>query len=308
MAASPSSRFLDVSIPAPPRKRGGVKRSVTPEDQENHEVLWPSTQPQFNVDGNNTAFIKGIKQAFRYIRNKMASRKNKKQIFNNRDTFRIREWPRAPRTMDEMLSALSYIAIVLLPASHSIDHSPVVDENGDPQLDLHGILENLDGDVEGTLHDLDTILANFTTLKSMFQAPRSSPSVASSPSPPPTAARARPRSRARKTQPKTKKLSQLKKRKFKAGTVALRDIRRYQKSTDLLLRRAPFQRLVREITQDFTRGDTRFQSSALNALQESAEAYLVDLFQDTNLCAIHAKRQTIQPRDMQLTTFIKTKE
>jgi histone H3 len=80
---------------------------------------------------------------------------------------------------------------------------------------------------------------------------------------------------------------------YKPGTVALREIRRYQKSTELLIRKLPFQRLVREIAQDF-KTDLRFQSSAIGALQESAEAYLVSLFEDTNLAAIHAKRVTIQ--------------
>jgi histone H3/H4 len=85
----------------------------------------------------------------------------------------------------------------------------------------------------------------------------------------------------------------------KTGTVALREIRRYQKSTELLIRKLPFQRLVREIAQDF-KNDLRFQSSAINALQEAAEDYLVSLFEDTNLCAIHAKRVTIQSKDIQL--------
>nr|GEX27212.1 RNA-directed DNA polymerase, eukaryota [Tanacetum cinerariifolium] len=76
---------------------------------------------------------------------------------------------------------------------------------------------------------------------------------------------------------------------FRPGTVALREIRKYQKSTELLIRKLPFQRLVREIAQDF-KTDLRFQSSAVAALQEASEAYLVGLFEDTNLCAIHAKR------------------
>jgi histone H3 len=75
----------------------------------------------------------------------------------------------------------------------------------------------------------------------------------------------------------------------------LREIRRYQKSTELLIRKLPFQRLVREIAQDF-KTDLRFQSSAVLALQEASEAYLVGLFEDTNLCAIHAKRVTIMPK------------
>ncbi|KAI8491301.1 histone H3.2 [Branchiostoma belcheri] len=88
------------------------------------------------------------------------------------------------------------------------------------------------------------------------------------------------------------------------GTVALREIRRYQKSTELLIRKLPFQRLVREIAQDF-KTDLRFQSSAVMALQEASEAYLVGLFEDTNLCAIHAKRVTIMPKDIQLARRIR---
>src|SRR6195952_3647905 len=81
--------------------------------------------------------------------------------------------------------------------------------------------------------------------------------------------------------------------RYRPGTVALREIRRYQKSTELLIRKLPFQRLVREIAQSI-RFDLRFQSSALGALQEAVEAYLVSLFDDTNICAIHAKRVTIR--------------
>ena len=83
--------------------------------------------------------------------------------------------------------------------------------------------------------------------------------------------------------------------RYRPGTVALREIRKYQKSTELLIRKLPFQRLVREIAQDFRIG-LRFQSTAILALQEAAEAYLVGLFEDTNLCAIHAKRVTIFPK------------
>ena len=108
-------------------------------------------------------------------------------------------------------------------------------------------------------------------------------------------------------------------------------ILRYQKSTELLIRKLPFQRLVREIAQDF-KTDLRFQSSAVMALQEASEAYLVGLFEDTNLCvsfcvlfkftdtcnvrwptfifniscqAIHAKRVTIMPKDIQLARRIR---
>jgi histone H3 len=93
-------------------------------------------------------------------------------------------------------------------------------------------------------------------------------------------------------------------RRFRPGTVALREIRRYQKSTELLIRKLPFQRLVREIAYDF-KSDLRFQSSAVAALQEASESYLVGLFEDTNLCAIHAKRVTIMPKDVQLARRIR---
>ena len=91
--------------------------------------------------------------------------------------------------------------------------------------------------------------------------------------------------------------------RYRPGTVALREIRRYQKSTDLLIRKLPFQRLVREIAQDmkiFKEGTARWCGAALLALHESAEAYLVRYLEDSNLAAIHAKRVTIMPKDMQL--------
>ncbi|KAL1343908.1 hypothetical protein HN51_017837 [Arachis hypogaea] len=92
--------------------------------------------------------------------------------------------------------------------------------------------------------------------------------------------------------------------RFRPGTVALREIRKYQKSTELLIRKLPFQRFVREIAQNF-KADLRFQSHAVLALQEAVEAYLVGLFEDTNLCAIHAKRVTIMPKDLQLARRIR---
>lgn len=94
--------------------------------------------------------------------------------------------------------------------------------------------------------------------------------------------------------------------RFRPGTVALREIRRYQKSTELLLRKAPFQRLVREVMRDYSRNDDlRIQGSALSALQEAAETYLVGLFDDSNLLAIHCKRVTIMPKDIQLARRIR---
>ncbi len=89
--------------------------------------------------------------------------------------------------------------------------------------------------------------------------------------------------------------------RYRPGTVALREIRRFQKSTELLVRKAPFGRLVREIAQDQGKiQDARFQASAVLASQEATEAYATTLFHDSNLTAMHAKRVTIQPKDIQL--------
>ena len=101
-----------------------------------------------------------------------------------------------------------------------------------------------------------------------------------------------------------------KKRRYKPGTVALRDIRRYQKSTELLIRKLPFQRFVRELANDMVSmsehpSGMRWQSTAVLALQEAAEAYLVHLFEDTNLSSIHAKRITIMVKDLQLARRIR---
>ena len=107
--------------------------------------------------------------------------------------------------------------------------------------------------------------------------------------------------------------------RYRPGTVALREIRRYQKSTDLLIRKKPFQRLVREIMLDLPgRGYTRvshmgesaeppsrMQSTAVLALHEAAEAFLIEYFEATNEVAIHAKRVTIMPKDMQLVRRIR---
>ncbi|KAM0752627.1 histone-fold-containing protein [Meredithblackwellia eburnea MCA 4105] len=99
--------------------------------------------------------------------------------------------------------------------------------------------------------------------------------------------------------------------RYRPGTIALREIRKYQKTTELLIRRLPFARLVREIASDYFESDEmgqvglRWQSSALLALQEATEAYLIHLFEDSNLCALHAKRVTIMQRDMQLVRRIR---
>ena len=92
--------------------------------------------------------------------------------------------------------------------------------------------------------------------------------------------------------------------RYRAGTAALNDIRHFQKNTALLIRKLPFQRLVREIAQDF-KVDLRFQSAVILCLQEAAEACLVRLFDDANLCAIHARRVTIMPKDILLVRQIR---
>jgi histone H3 len=107
---------------------------------------------------------------------------------------------------------------------------------------------------------------------------------------------------ARKSAPSTGGVK--KPHRYRPGTVALREIRRYQKSTELLIRKLPFQRLVREVCNDI-KLDMRFQSHALMAIQEASEAYLTSLFEDTNLCALHAKRVTIMPCDVQLARRIR---
>ena len=91
--------------------------------------------------------------------------------------------------------------------------------------------------------------------------------------------------------------------RYRSGTVALREIRKYQKSTELLIHKLPFQHLVREILQGFGVG-FRVTPAMVMALQEAAEAYLVQLLEDSNLCAIHAKCITIQLKDIQLVRWI----
>ena len=105
-----------------------------------------------------------------------------------------------------------------------------------------------------------------------------------------------------------KRSSLLRKYRCRPGTVALREIRRYQKSTDMLIRKLPFSRVVREIMQNLTiHSEThlRIQASALQALQQASEAYLVGLFEDVNLCALHAHRVTIMRSDIVLAQRIR---
>jgi histone H3 len=94
-------------------------------------------------------------------------------------------------------------------------------------------------------------------------------------------------------------------KRYRPGEKALREIRFYQKNTDLLIRRLPFTRLVREIQTYFFQTEYRWQAVAMLALQEAAEAHLVGLFEDANLCTIHAKRVTVMPKDIQLARRIR---
>ncbi|DBB03316.1 TPA: histone H3 type 2 [Trebouxia sp. C0006] len=93
--------------------------------------------------------------------------------------------------------------------------------------------------------------------------------------------------------------------RYRPGTVALREIRKYQRTTELLIRKLPFARLVRELTNDVAPEPFRWTAEGLLALQEATEDFIVHLLEDCNLCAIHAKRVTIMPKDMQLARRIR---
>ena len=88
------------------------------------------------------------------------------------------------------------------------------------------------------------------------------------------------------------------------GTIALREIRKYQRQTELILPKHPFQRIVRDVSKGVN-GDVRFQSQALLAIQEAAEAFMTNLFEDANLCALHANRVTLMPKDISLARRIR---
>ena len=89
--------------------------------------------------------------------------------------------------------------------------------------------------------------------------------------------------------------------RYRPGTVALREIRKYQSSTELLIRKLPFQRLVKEVVQQlYPTQSYKFQSTAILALQEASESFLVTMFEQVNYIAIHGRRVTIMPRDIML--------
>ena len=94
-------------------------------------------------------------------------------------------------------------------------------------------------------------------------------------------------------------------RRYRPGEKALKEIRFYQRNTDLFIRKLPFARLVKEVQTYFSRKEYRWQASAMLALQEAAEAHLVGLFEDAYLCSIHAKRVTLMVKDIQLARRIR---
>jgi histone H3/H4 len=100
-------------------------------------------------------------------------------------------------------------------------------------------------------------------------------------------------------------IANMPRRRYRPGEKALREIRFYQRSNDLLIRKLPFARLVKEIQTYFSRKEFRWQANAILALQEAAEAHLVSLFEDAYLCTIHTKRVTLMPKDIQLARRIR---
>ncbi|KAK4738891.1 hypothetical protein R3W88_002588 [Solanum pinnatisectum] len=132
--------------------------------------------------------------------------------------------------------------------------------------------------------------------KHLAKRSRTKPSVAAGPSATPsTPTRKSPRSA-----PATSVQKPKQKRRYRPGIVALREIRHFQKTWNLVIPAAPFIRLVREISHFFAPGVTRWQAEALIAIQEAAEDFLVHLFEDAMLCAIHAKRVTLMKKDFEL--------
>jgi len=95
--------------------------------------------------------------------------------------------------------------------------------------------------------------------------------------------------------------------RYRPGTVALREIRKFQRSTELLIPTKPFQRLVKEVAQNY-QTDLKFQSTALVALQQAAEDYIVGVMEDSVLCAVHGGRQTLMAKDMALARRIRGPE
>jgi histone H3/H4 len=94
-------------------------------------------------------------------------------------------------------------------------------------------------------------------------------------------------------------------KRFRPGDRWRKEILKYQRSTDLLIRKLPFARLVKEVTNDIHPRAFKWTVNAMEALQQASEAFLVQLMDDGNLCAIHAKRVTLMTRDIQLAQRIR---
>ncbi|CAL8299694.1 unnamed protein product [Lota lota] len=133
-----------------------------------------------------------------------------------------------------------------------------------------------------------------SALRRKGTTPRRRPPAKAPPSPPPPIRSPRKSGKSAPPDPPPKR------RRYRPGAKALLEIRKYQKGHELLLRKAPFARLVREVCQTYSMKDLRWQVYAIMALQEAAEAFLVMVLANANLCAIHAKRVTVFPRDVQL--------
>jgi len=102
-----------------------------------------------------------------------------------------------------------------------------------------------------------------------------------------------------------KKKKKSKPRRLRPGTKALREIKKMQKNTNLLIPRLPFHRLVREVQLNFNNETLCWEKRALEALHTAAEQYIIELFEDANLCAIHSRRVTMMVKDIQLARRIR---
>ena len=178
---------------------------------------------------------------------------------------------------------------------YTLDHAPEVNQVGAQQ--------NASNPPPLPSNDDDQWFRHHPKLPGSGKAPRKPPQAKTQPK--------KMKGVSKTTKTKGKKLpasqqgQQKKPHRYRPGTVALQEIRRYQKSTELVIGKLPFQRLVWEVAQDLGKMNVRFQSRAIMALQEALEAYLVGLLEDANLCAVHTKWVTIMPKDIQLACRIR---
>ena len=183
-------------------------------------------------------------------------------------------------------------------------HHPSPAKSSSPMREVAQVLEEMIGWVEeaGRLEAVGWSLSSLPTQQLAQMAAEAGPSASGEE---PAQRKLCPTIGGKAPQKEFLKAGKVKKpRKYRPGTVALCEIRQYQKSTELLIRKLPFSWLVREIAQEVGKRDMHFQGSTIICLQEAAEAFLVSLLEDANLCAIHAKRVTIMPKDVQLARHI----